>query len=89
MPLQSWNTNSQLVRNTIGHGYPDYKIPHQLTVLELSWEVMSDRLGLKLLSFPDIELIKRTLLGQVSLMFGPLGLLSPITITGKYFIQEA
>ena len=58
MPLQSWNTNSNKLRNMISQDYPNYEIPNRQTILGLEWDIMTDRLGIKNFLFPDVVLTK-------------------------------
>ena len=89
MPLQSWNTNSVKLQNLLKEERHDIKLPEIQNLLGLLWDVRGDKIGLNPPQYPSQNLTKRTLLSQVSLLFDPLGIISPITIRGKILIQEA
>ena len=89
MPLQSWNSNSVKLQTLIKEKATTTEIPEKQPLLGLIWDVTNDRLGLHQPHYPTRELTKRSLLSQASLLFDPLGLISPITIRGKMLLQEA
>ena len=89
MPLQSWNTNSPQLLQRIRDDYTDYETPTIQNVLGLQWNTNTDSLNLKPVTYQEEPLTKRTLLSQVSMLFDPLGLMSPITIKGRILVQEA
>ena len=89
MPLQSWNTNSTKLQNIVKEEGLETELPVKQNLLGLLWDVKGDRIGLHQPQYPNQKLTKRTLLSQISLLFDPLGIISPITIRGKILIQEA
>ena len=89
MPLQSWNTNSIKLQNLLKEERHDIKLPEIQNMLGLLWDVRGDKIGLNPPQYPEQTLTKRALLSQASLLFDPLGIISPITIRGKILIQEA
>jgi len=89
MPLRQWSTNNRDLKEKIERDFPNYEVPSSTTVLGLKWNLSSDEISLKQVSYNEGKLTKRTLLSQVSQVFDPLGLFSPITILGKMLIQRA
>ena len=58
-------------------------------MLGLNWNAQRDELSIKSVKFSEQVLSKRSLLSQVSSLFDPLGLISPLVIRGKMLIQRA
>ncbi len=62
-----------------------------LSLLGLSWTPRTDQLGVSIKCSEvesQIGSTKRTILSFVSKIFNPLGILSPVTVTGKILIQD-
>ena len=85
MPLQEWNSNSCEFNFYIDD--PNRKpCP---TVLGVQWHTESDTLHIKSLTIsPYSSLTKRKVLSICSKVYDPLGLLSPITVKAKLFLQD-
>ena len=86
MPLQQWTSNSVSFKNIIkGKEEP----LDEINVLGLNWNTEDDHLNIKTPQWSDAPLTKRNLLGQVSSVFDPLGLLTPLTVRGRLLVREA
>ncbi|VVC31118.1 Retrotransposon, Pao [Cinara cedri] len=95
LPLRKWCSNSALVLEHIGKDVRD-----PLFTLELGDEEMVKSLGLCWKPVPDeftftvtpmpirSRLTKRALLSNLNKVFDPLGLVSPILLKGKIFLQQ-
>lgn len=59
----------------------------QTKVQGLIWNPNLDTLTFKLCDFNDPEVTKRSCLGMVSKLFDPLGLLTPVVIKSRIFLQ--
>ena len=83
MPLQEWASNDSHFNELVGN------VKEVMNVLGLEWNLAEDSLSLKPVdcTFKG-PLTKRKALSIVSRMFDPLGLMSPIQIRGKIFIQS-
>ncbi|XP_069195602.1 uncharacterized protein [Procambarus clarkii] len=88
MPLQSWVSNNDKLKQLITTEFPDYQVPEMTKVLGVQWNTTTDQLTIKSVETDTTNLTMRKLLSQVSKPFDPLGLLSPILINGKMIIQE-
>ena len=88
--LRSWASNSeQLNRMAQTHKVADTN--HQVKVLGLWWDTKSDTICTP--PNPDITMFtftatKREILKWTSSIFDPLGLITPVTITAKLFLQQ-
>ena len=83
MPLQEWASNDSQFNEFVKMN------KSSVNVLGLDWNLESDNLSLKQVDCTyDGPLTKRKALSIVSRMFDPLGLLSPIQIRGKMFVQS-
>ena len=86
IPLQEWVSNDE----TFNLLYR-LEIPETQNVLGLSWEPHTDMLHIttrdKITNVASCKLTKRKVLSLISRVFDPLGLLSPLSIKGKIFIQ--
>ena len=87
MPLQEWVTNSKLF-----HFMHNSAPPATENVLGLKWDPRLDQLQIipneKLMNEASWKFSKRNALALISSLFDPLGLLSPLSIRGKIFIQS-
>ena len=62
-----------------------------VNVLGLLWDTSQDTLGLSIKLFPSLETMqptKRAVLQDLSKIFDPLGVLTPVTISAKLFMQQ-
>ena len=62
-----------------------------VNVLGLLWNTSQDTLGLGIKFFPSLETMqptKRAVLQDLSKIFDPLGVLTPVTISAKLFMQQ-
>ena len=85
MPLQDWNSNSPVFNSKFSED--NRKICP--TVLGISWNTQSDTLSIKPVVVPKFkQLAKRKALSICSQVYDPLGLLSPVTVKSKIFLQE-
>ena len=85
MPLQDWNSNSPVFNSTFSED--NRKICP--TVLGITWNTQSDTLSIKPVVVPQFkQLTKRKALSICSQVYDPLGLLSPVTVKSKVFLQE-
>ena len=89
MPLQSWISNSPLFNSQI-----DVSTDQDINVLGLNWNVEFDHLSVKHnhnvnRNEWELEVLtKRKIVSIVSSVFDPLGLVSPLWIKSKVFIQD-
>ena len=86
MPLQEWCTNSPRLQEVISHHDEVKDEPQKL--LGMCWDVKQDTLAIRPVNFEVDNLTKRSLLSNLSKIFDPLGLLSPITVRARILMQE-
>ena len=85
MPLQEWNSNSHEFNLHLA----DSNRKPCPTSLRIQWNTDSDTLHIKsLIISPCLNLTKRKALSICSKVYDPLGLLSPITLKAKLFLQD-
>ena len=88
--LRNWASNSSsLMALAQQDGVADDKTV--VNVLGLLWDTSQDTLGLSIKSFPSLETAqptKRAVLQDLSKVFDPFGVLTPVTISAKLFIQQ-
>ena len=90
MPLRMWATNNLNLKTRIEADFQDYKVPTSNNVLGLVWYLETDQLGLKSVKLTTPQVLnKRKLLGLISTVFDPLGLVVPVLIRGKLLVQSA
>ena len=86
MPLQEWVSNSKLFN------FMHNTAPPAQNVLSLEWDPRLDQLQVvaseKLMNEASWKLSKRNALALISSLFDPLGLLSPLSIRGRIFMQS-
>ena len=88
MPLQQWATNNVNVRNQIDD-LEQEKCERRTNVLGLVWDTDTDTLNLKKPLWKEkFPATKRQLLSEISTVYDPLGLMSPLTIRGKFIMKE-
>ena len=86
MPLQEWVSNSKLF-----HFMHNTAPPATQNVLGLEWDPRLDQLQVvaseKLMNEASWKFSKHNTLALISSLFDPLGLLSPLSIRGRIFMQ--
>ena len=88
--LRSWASNSTLLRSTaVEHNVAESANP--VKVLGLWWDTQSDLIYSS--PKPDVPYVttattKREILKWASTIFDPLGLISPVTVSTKLFLQK-
>ncbi|CAI6369997.1 unnamed protein product [Macrosiphum euphorbiae] len=95
MPLRKWCSNSPLLLNKIPHTQddPSYLLrlndEDTISTLGLTWQPSIDCFRFVFKNWdPPVEMSKRLLLSDISKIFDPLGLLTPVLIKGKIFLQQ-
>ena len=90
MPLCSWRTNDESLQERIQNDFPEQPCLTNCNILGINWNIEDDTLNIKSRNFEcHSHLSKRKLLSDVSSIFDPLGLLTPLTIRGKLLIKQA
>ena len=88
--LRSWASNSlSLMALAQQDGVADNETV--VNVLGLLWDTSQDTVGLNIKSFPSLDTTqptKRAVLQDLSKVFDPLGVLTPVTISAKLFMQQ-
>ena len=83
MPLQEWASNDSHFNEFVSNGRKS------VNVLGLDWNLENDSLSLKAVDCTyEGSLTKRKVLSIVSRLFDPLGIISPVQIQGKIFLQN-
>ena len=80
-----------MLKALIEEDFSDYQVPKLASILGLEWDTERDALALKPVKYSQTELkhmTKRLLLAQVSKLFDPIGLFSPLTIRSKLLLQD-
>ena len=89
MNLRDWMSNEELVMKEIP--YKDRANEGPMKILGLTWIPESDLIALNSLehgqSHATLTITKMTTLKQISSVYDPLGLFSPVTLQGKIFLQ--
>ncbi|KAL4104092.1 hypothetical protein QTP88_019405 [Uroleucon formosanum] len=95
MSLRKWCSNSSLLLNKIPltQDDPSYLLrlndEDTISTLGLTWHPSIDCFRFVFKNWdPPIEMSKRLLLSDISKIFEPLGLLTPVLIKGKIFLQQ-
>ena len=88
--LSSWASNSSLL-NSVAHSHSVADTTNPVKVLGLWWDSNSDTISAS--PNPDnimfnLTATKREILKWASSIFDPLGLITPVTITAKLFLQQ-
>ncbi|XP_067205334.1 uncharacterized protein [Linepithema humile] len=93
-PLQKWTSNHPTILKSIS---PEKKAnlnsiqfekSTMIHVLGLCWNPSTDTFHFSVTLSVPTAITKQTILSTIAKVFDPLGLLSPITITAKIFMQE-
>lgn len=85
--LRKWNANT----NELGNNQTiDIKTHpnHVCTALGMQWDTSSDRMSYKLNLQDKPKVTKRAILSEIASLFDPLGLLAPIIMQAKIFMQR-
>ncbi|XP_048770094.2 uncharacterized protein LOC125676243 [Ostrea edulis] len=91
--LRSWNSNNHTLRE-LAKEENVLDTDEQIKILGMRWDCETDYLKfpqLKLKTYPEGEngeITKREVLRESSKIFDPLGLLSPVTVRAKIFMQD-
>lgn len=85
--LRKWNSNAVelMTEETVDVQLHPEKT---CTALGMQWHTSTDQLTYKVALKTEKELTKRTALSQIASLFDPLGLLTPIVIRAKLFMQR-
>ena len=88
MNLREWSTNSQQVNQIID--FKDRASCDNVKVLGYTWNVENDCIGLKgpTSALESASPTKRNVLREFASVFDPMGLVSPVVLKGKLFIQS-
>ncbi|XP_050062939.1 uncharacterized protein LOC126552290 [Aphis gossypii] len=94
-PLRKWCSNSPTLMSRISttSAEPTYRLSltneDTVSTLGLSWQPSSDTFHFSLANWkPPSNMTKRSLLSDINRIYDPLGLLSPVLIKGKVFLQQ-
>jgi len=91
-PLQKWNSNCPALLNSLlppSNHVPTVDLDSSRTrVLGLSWQPQSDILNFVLLPPKVRGITKRSVLSEIAQLYDPLGLIAPVVVRAKIFIQE-
>ena len=87
MNLREWVSNKQEVCEIFSEG--DKTDVETMKVLGHQWNVKKDELSYKISESTDFSAkpTKRSVLKSIASVFDPLGLVSPVTLLGKCFLQ--
>lgn len=85
--LRGWVTNSPKLQEQLKVDEVMCRETAQTKVLGLIWNPSSDTLTFKFSDSKDPEITKRSCLSMVSKLFDPLGLLTPVVIKSRIFLQ--
>lgn len=94
-PLRKWCSNSSSLMSRIPKDTDNatyrLSLTHQDTAntLGLSWQPSTDTFHFSLGTWnPPAHMTKRSLLSDINRIFDPIGLITPILIKGKIFLQQ-
>ena len=87
MNLRDWMSNDESVMKEIA--IEDRADQGTMKILGLTWVIESDRICLnrQKQNYKTSNITKREVLKQISSVYDPLGLFSPVTLQGKMFLQ--
>ena len=89
MNLREWSTNSPSLRNKICKVDSKLYNDHQMVkFLGLVWNVKDDSIGFPTFKLNIDKLTKRSILSCIARVFDPMGLLTPITIRARMYMQK-
>ena len=88
MNLRSWNSNDESFLQQVSSGDRDQRVT--LKVLGIYWHRLNDTLAIPAPAASSLRsaTTKRAILQCVASIYDPLGLLSPVTISAKMFLQD-
>ena len=87
--LREWYTNSPIVTEAAKIDGRSGKEDNSVKVLGVEWNPKSDEMSVKIASMEDdSKLTKRNIVSTISKTFDPLGILLPVTLSGKLLIQK-
>ncbi|XP_037929213.1 uncharacterized protein LOC119663677, partial [Teleopsis dalmanni] len=89
--LRKWKSNSaEVLAHLLGDADPCQLYPHlaETTVLGLHWDPLTDELFYQVSSYDAQHLTKRQVLSDAAKLYDPIGMLAPVIITAKLFIQK-
>ena len=85
--LRSWSSNCSLLQTTASqHKVAEHNNP--VKVLGMLWNTRVDSIQLSPCTVSPLAVIKREILRWSSTIFDPLGLISPVTISARLFLQQ-
>ncbi|XP_021960711.1 uncharacterized protein LOC110856534 [Folsomia candida] len=94
MTLRKWSSNSPELLSTLPEDMRETQLPLNFDVtatvgtLGLTWHPATDNFQYKVTLTPRTVHTKRSVLSDISKIFDPLGLLAPIIVTAKIFMQK-
>ena len=88
LSLRKWATNDEITQTAWNASTPGINLKTSTRVLGLYWELKTDRLGITALKIPPEANTKRKVLSAIAKIFDPLGIINPITIRAKIFLQD-
>lgn len=94
MHLRKWQSNNDIVLRAIAdeNGPGKYPLPINPTeassVLGLRWDGVTDTLSFEITLEEAMTNTKRTILSDVSKLYDPTGLLAPVVIVAKMYMQK-
>lgn len=91
MKLCKWNSNSDVVKESLQKKFSDEIMPqsNEMKILGLRWDPISDGFGFS--GYPvscDVIVTKRVVLSLLARIFDPLGFLGPFVVSIKIMFQE-
>lgn len=90
--LRKWNSNDQtIISNDDTNELVSLRVhpTNTCTTLGMQWNTKNDSLSYKVTAKPEANIItKRSILSEIASLFDPLGLLAPIIIRAKIFMQS-
>lgn len=94
-PLRKWCSSSKQLMSLIPTDLDDtaYRLTltdqDTISTLGLSWQPSTDTFHFSLNEWnPPAQMIKRSLLSDINRIYDPIGLITPILIKGKIFLQQ-
>ena len=85
--LRSWSSNCSLLQTTASqHKVAEHNNP--VKVLGMLWNTQIDSIQLSPCTVSPLAVTKREILRWSSTIFDPLGLISPVTISARLFLQQ-
>lgn len=93
-PLQKWTTNEPTIFNGLCLDYHEkptstlFNEANDVHILGLCWNSTTDQFHFSVSGSPPTKVTKRTVLSLIAKIFDPPGLLGPVIISSKIFMQE-